>query len=125
MSFDEGLLSALAGLMNEDRETFVPARLSILSYLYFTRTAKFTDLQKTLNLTSGNLSSHLRKLESLGLIRISKRFVELKPTTLVVITQEGAERVRAQLQKMRELVAAAVEREPIARPQNARGVAEI
>jgi len=125
LSFDEGLLSALAGLMNEDRETFVPARLSILSYLYFTRTAKFTDLQKTLNLTSGNLSSHLRKLESLGLIRISKRFVELKPTTLVVITQEGAERVRAQLQKMRELVAAAVEREPIARPQNARGVAEI
>ena len=125
MSFGGGLLSALAGLMNEDRETFVPARLSILSYLYFTRTAKFTDLQKTLNLTSGNLSSHLRKLESLGLIRISKRFVELKPTTLVVITQEGAERVRAQLQKMRELVAAAVERESIARPQNARGVAEI
>jgi DNA-binding MarR family transcriptional regulator len=125
LSFDEGLLSALAGQMNEDRETFVPARLSILSYLYFTRTAKFTDLQKTLNLTSGNLSSHLRKLESLRLIRISKRFVELKPTTLVVITQEGAERVRAQLLKMRELVAAAMEQESMARPQNAKSVAEI
>ncbi len=125
MSIDGSILGALVGLMEEDRETFVPARLSILSYLYFTQKAKFTDLQKTLNLTSGNLSSHLRKLESLGLIRISKRFVELKPTTIVVITQEGAERVRAQLLKMRELVAAAMEEESIAHPQNAKSVAEL
>lgn len=125
MSFDGGLLSALIGLMNEDRETFVPARLSILSYLYFTQKAKFTDLQKILNLTSGNLSSHLRKLESLGMVRISKRFVELKPTTVVVITPEGAERVKAQLHKMRELVVAMMEEEPMTSPLNAKSAAEL
>lgn len=101
-------MQALVGLLEEDRDTFVPARLSILVYLFFTQSARFTDLQKTLKLTSGNLSSHLSKLESLELIRISKRFVELKPTTIVSITQEGSEKVRGQLLRMRELVLMAV-----------------
>ena len=104
MALSGDILAALVGLMKEDRETFVPARLSILTYLYFTQSAKFTDLQKTLKLTSGNLSSHLRKLQELDLVKISKHFVELKPTTVVKITQVGTERVRSQLLRMRELV---------------------
>jgi len=95
--------------MNEDREAFVPARLSILVYLYFTHSAKFTNIQKKLNLTSGNLSSHVRKLEAIGLVSISKGFVDLRPTTVVFITDKGMERVREQLVKMRELVSAVVE----------------
>ncbi len=109
MALGGDVLAALVGLMKEDRDTFVPARLSILTYLYFTQSAKFTNLQKTLKLTSGNLSSHLRKLQDLGLVRISKHFVELKPTTIVNITQDGAERVRAQLLRMRELVSIIIE----------------
>lgn len=112
MSLDGDLLSALVGLMEEDRETMVPTRLSVLVYLYFTQHATFPVLQKKLGLTSGNLSSHLRKLEDLGLIRISKRFVDLKPTTFAVLTQEGAERVRSQMVRMRELVSKVVEAKP-------------
>jgi DNA-binding MarR family transcriptional regulator len=95
--------------MEEDRETMVPARLSVLVYLYFTQNATFPVLQKKLGLTSGNLSSHLRKLEELGLIRISKRFVDLKPTTFAVLTKEGAERVRSQMIRMRELVSKVID----------------
>jgi DNA-binding MarR family transcriptional regulator len=94
--------------MEEDRDTMVPTRLSILVYLYFTRHAEFPVLQKRLGLTSGNLSSHLRKLEELGLIRISKRFVNLKPATFAVLTEEGAERVLNQMNRMRELVSMVV-----------------
>ena len=112
MSLDGDLLSALVGLMEEDRETMVPTRLSILVYLYFTQNATFPVLQKKLGLTSGNLSSHLRKLEEMGLIRISKRFVDLKPTTFAVLTKEGAERVRSQMVRMRELVSMVVDEEP-------------
>ncbi len=111
MSLDGDILSALVGLMEEDRETMVPTRLSILVYLYFTQNATFPVLQKKLGLTSGNLSSHLRKLEELGLIRISKRFVDLKPTTFTVLTLEGAERVRNQMARMRELVSMVVDKE--------------
>jgi len=97
--------------MGEDKETMVPTRLSILIYLYFTQNVNFTILQKKLGLTSGNLSSHLRKLEEMALIRISKRFVELKPTTIVVLTQEGATRVKEQMLRMRELVSKVIEKE--------------
>ena len=108
MSLDGDVLSALVGLMEEDRETFVPTRLSVLVYLYFTHNAQFTHLQKKLNLTSGNLSSHLRKLQEMGFVRISKHFVDLKPTTIVTITKEGTEKVRTQLLRMRDLVSAAI-----------------
>jgi len=112
LSLDGDLLSALVGLMEEDRETMVPTRLSVLVYLYFTQNATFPVLQKKLGLTSGNLSSHLRKLEEMGLIRISKRFVDLKPTTFAVLTKDGAERVRNQMVRMRELVSKVVDKEP-------------
>jgi DNA-binding MarR family transcriptional regulator len=90
----------------------VPTRFSILVYLYFTRHATFPVLQAKLGLTSGNLSSHLRKLEELGLIRISKRFVDLRPTTFAVLTKDGAEHVRNQMVRMRELVSVIVGKEP-------------
>ena len=111
MRLDGDLLSSLLGLMEEDRETMVPTRLSILVYLYFTQNATFPVLQKKLGLTSGNLSSHLRKLEELGLIRISKRFVDLKPTTFAILKPEGAERVRSQMIRMRELVSKVIDKE--------------
>jgi DNA-binding MarR family transcriptional regulator len=109
MKIDGAVLSALAGLVEEDRETFVPARLSVLVYLYFTKSALFTSLQRKLNLTSGNLSSHLRKLQQAGLVKVSKQFVELKPTTTVSITSAGVERVRIQVQRMRDIVSMVVE----------------
>jgi DNA-binding MarR family transcriptional regulator len=112
MGLDGDLLSALVGLMEEDRETMVPTRLSILVYLYFTQNATFPVLQRKLGLTSGNLASHLRRLEELGLVRISKRFVDLKPTTFAVLTKDGAERVREQMARMREIVSMVVEKGP-------------
>ncbi len=112
MSLDADVLDALVGLIEEDRETFVPARLSILVYLYFTQNAQFTHLQKKLNLTSGNLSSHLRKLQEMEFVKITKHFVELKPTTIVMITPQGIEKVKSQLLKMRELVSAAISKSP-------------
>ena len=115
MSLGGDLLSALVGLMEEDSDTMVPVRLSVLVYLYFTQHATFSVLQKKLGLTSGNLSSHLKKLENLGLIRISKRFVDLKPTTFAVLTKDGAERVRNQMGRLRELVSMIVDMEPNSR----------
>jgi DNA-binding MarR family transcriptional regulator len=112
VSLDGDLLSALVGLMAEDRETMVPTRLSVLVYLYFTQQATFPVLQKTLRLTSGNLSCHLKKLEEMGLIRISKRFVDLKPTTWAVLTKDGAGCVKNQMIRMRELVLKVVKERP-------------
>lgn len=49
----------------------------------------FNYLLKNLELTKGNLSSHIRKLEEGGYLIVNKEFVERKPRTTYSITKEG------------------------------------
>jgi DNA-binding MarR family transcriptional regulator len=111
LSADRDLLKVLAGFMNEDRETLVPARLSILIYLYFIGSAQFSKIQEKLEMTSGNLASHLKKLESMGLIKTTRGFIDVKPVRFIEITPEGVEKVRTQVLRMRELVSKVVDKE--------------
>ncbi|MFQ5976667.1 MAG: transcriptional regulator [Candidatus Heimdallarchaeota archaeon] len=67
----------------------VPARLGIMLLLFGHQRLTFSQVQKALNLSAGNLSSHARRLEQAGYLIISKGFVELKPRTLLKITEEG------------------------------------
>ena len=46
-------------------------------------------IQRTLGLTGGNLTTHLRKLEDAGLLAMTKEFVDSKPRTWVEATPEG------------------------------------
>lgn len=66
-----------------------PARLAILLFLLHRDKATFNDVQAALGLTPGNLSSHSKKLQAAGLLKIGKVFVNAKPTTLLVITDQG------------------------------------
>ena len=46
-------------------------------------------IQKTLGLTGGNLTTHLRKLDEAGYLAINKEFVNSKPRTWVEATSAG------------------------------------
>ncbi len=46
-------------------------------------------IQKTLDLTGGNLTIHLRKLEEAGFVATTKEFLKAKPRTWVEATPEG------------------------------------
>ena len=46
-------------------------------------------IQQTLDLTGGNLTTHLRKLEDAGYLVIAKEFVDSKPRTWVQATSLG------------------------------------
>ena len=48
-------------------------------------------IQKTLDLTGGNLTTHLRKLEDAGYLATTKEFVDSKPRTWVQATDSGRE----------------------------------
>jgi DNA-binding MarR family transcriptional regulator len=67
----------------------VATRLSILMFLLPRGRAPFTIVQKALGLTSGNLSSHSKKLQNKGFIEVRKRFIDLKPTTVLYLSMEG------------------------------------
>ncbi|MFX0117190.1 MAG: transcriptional regulator [Candidatus Hodarchaeota archaeon] len=67
----------------------VPARLGIMLLLFGHHRLTFSQVQEALNLSAGNLSSHARRLEQAGYLMISKGFVELRPRTILKITEEG------------------------------------
>ncbi len=46
-------------------------------------------IQKTLGLTGGNLTTHLRKLEDAGYLTVRKEFQDLKPRTWLQATRAG------------------------------------
>jgi DNA-binding MarR family transcriptional regulator len=89
-----------------DRLIHEPARLAILTVLSSVEDADFTFLQRTTGLTKGNLSSHLTKLETAGLVQINKTFVRKRPNTKVALTPVGRQRVAHhwdQLERLRDL----------------------
>jgi len=72
-----------------DRVIHEPARLLILGFLSVIESADFLFLMRQTELTRGNLSSHLSKLEAAGYVSIKKEFVKKIPRTLLRITSRG------------------------------------
>ena len=56
-------------------------RLGIMALLMVNDRVDFNLLKTTLELTDGNLASHLSALESAGYITVSKQFIRRKPNT--------------------------------------------
>lgn len=84
-SVDPGLRT----LAEVDRIVHEPARLMILMVLYTVESADFTFLVNATELTDGNASSHLSKLETAGYVRIEKGYAGKKPRTTLQLTEEG------------------------------------
>jgi DNA-binding MarR family transcriptional regulator len=76
-------------LIDINRLVHEPARLLILAHLYVVDSADFTYLMNQTNLTWGNLSSHMSKLEEAGYIQVKKTFINRKPNTMLKLTEDG------------------------------------
>lgn len=93
MKGSEGIDLDLHNLAEVDRLVHEPARLMILMVLFMVETADFTFLVNATELTDGNLSSHLSKLEAAGYVEIEKGYAGKKPRTLLRLTPEGRQAV--------------------------------
>lgn len=76
-------------LTDVDRLVHEPSRSVILAILVATKSADFLYLQRETNLTKGNLTIHLSKLEKAGYIQIEKTYRGKLPLTLCTITAQG------------------------------------
>ena len=74
---------------NVDRLVHEPSRAVILSVLAAVVSADFVYLRRETGQTSGNLSTHLSKLEAAGYVNIEKTFRGKVPLTLCRLTSEG------------------------------------
>ena len=79
-------------------------RLGIMSILMVNDSFDFNSLKESLDLTDGNLASHLKALEEKGLIRMKKTFIGRKPNTSYAITDEGIVQFRQHLNALEELI---------------------
>ena len=66
-------------------------RLGIMSVLAVNDSLDFTTLKEHLDVTDGNLATHLKTLEKLAFIAVKKSFIDRKPNTKYYITNEGKE----------------------------------
>ncbi len=76
--------------MKFDKIIHEPARLRIMMILSGVEQADFNFLLTTLNLTRGNLSRHVEKLESAGYLKVKKSFKGKVPNTSYQIKQKGS-----------------------------------
>jgi len=72
-----------------DRVIHEPARLLIVALLHGVREADFLYLLRESELTKGNLSSHLAKLEQAGYVEIEKTYRGKLPLTIVRLSRAG------------------------------------
>ena len=64
-------------------------RLGVMSILMVNTFATYSRLKELLNVTDGNLASHLKALEKLDYILVSKEFIDRKPQTSYSVTETG------------------------------------
>src|SRR6185436_10648952 len=72
-----------------NREFESRVRLGIMSILMVNDQAEFKTLRELLELTDGNLASHLSALEKAGYVKVKKQFVDRKPNTTYSATRNG------------------------------------
>ena len=92
------------GIQNIDRLIHEPSRLTIMMHLYVVESADFQFLLHQTEMTPGNLSSHLRKLEDAGYVEVTKEFIERKPHTALALTKKGRMALKEYRRKIKQLV---------------------
>ena len=75
-----------------------------MSVLMVNDTYDFNSLKETLDVTDGNLASHLKALEEKGMIKVSKQFIGRKPNTSYSATETGISEFRKHLKALEALL---------------------
>lgn len=65
---------------------------------------EFNSLKEYLDLTDGNLASHLKGLEKEGFISVEKSFIGRKPNTKYYITKEGKKAFNEHIKALEKLI---------------------
>ena len=89
---------------NYDKAFENVVRLRIMSILMVNEQFDFNSFKELLDVTDGNLASHLRNLENQGYIKVEKSFVGRKPQTNYSATQEGKSAFQSHLEFLENLI---------------------
>ncbi len=79
-------------------------RLGIMSVLMVNDWVDFNALKETLDVTDGNLASHLNALEKIKYIEVRKSFIGKKPNTSYGASKEGKIAFKEHLNALEALI---------------------
>lgn len=79
-------------------------RLGIMAVLAVNEWVDHAQLRELLNVTDGNLASHLAALEELRYVQVRKRFVGKRPNTSYKASVAGARAFREHLDAIERLI---------------------
>jgi len=72
-----------------DRVIHEKGRLAIMSMLAASTELSFTEMRDALNMTDGNLTTHIRTLQETGYVSVTKSFQNNRPLTTCSLTASG------------------------------------
>lgn len=87
-----------------DRLIHEKGRLAIMSMLAASPELSFTDLRKTLGMTDGNLTTHIRALQEEGYLAVSKSYQNRRPLTTCSLTPAGRKAFAAYIDLLEQIV---------------------
>ncbi len=79
-------------------------RIGIMSALAVNDQLNFNDLKELMDVTDGNLATHLKTLEENNYIKVQKGFIGRKTNTTYSITKNGEKAFRAHLDALEEII---------------------
>ncbi|HET8837949.1 MAG TPA: transcriptional regulator [Flavobacteriaceae bacterium] len=79
-------------------------RLGIMSILVVNENADFSRLKELLDVTDGNLASHLKALEKAEYISTEKSFIDRKPNTSYQATKKGRNEFKKHIDALEKLI---------------------
>ena len=72
-----------------DRVIHEKGRLAIMSMLAATPELSFTEMRDALEMTDGNLTTHIRTLQEAGYVAVAKSYQNNRPLTKCTLTAAG------------------------------------
>lgn len=79
-------------------------RLGIMSVLMVNEKVEFSELKEMLELTDGNLASHITALEKIKYVEVTKQFIGKKPNTTYAATEQGRRAFKDHLNALEVLI---------------------
>ena len=81
-----------------------PIRSNLMALLIREGELPFKAIKEELNLTDGNLASHIKKLENEELVEVEKFFEGKKPKTVLKVTDKGKEEFKEYIKQLKQFI---------------------
>ncbi|MFL9481380.1 winged helix-turn-helix domain-containing protein [Chitinophagaceae bacterium LWZ2-11] len=79
-------------------------RLGIMSALMVNEEVNFNELKELIQVTDGNLASHLKGLEENGYVKVQKGFIGRKTNTTYSVTKAGEKAFKQHLEALEQMI---------------------